>query len=73
MTALWGHDCDRRGGAFELLMLLGIEAGMMEGVRGDEVVGATLMISFISVLTLFGWTLWMSVKAGRSKIVVGSE
>lgn len=53
----------------------GSEAGMLvfKGVSGEVFVGALLTISVRNWGTLEGWMLWMSLKAGRRRRVVGSE
>lgn len=44
----------------------------MTGPRGVEFVGALLMYSEIRVLTDFGVTFSITIKAGRRRTVVGS-
>lgn len=51
----------------------GKDAGRETGARGDVFVGALFMYSEIKVLTFFGETFSIMVKAGRRRTVVGSE
>lgn len=48
------------------------EAGMDTGPRGVIFVGALLIYSEIRVLTVFGVTFSIIIKAGRRRTVVGS-
>ena len=50
----------------------GNDAGIVTGPRGVEFVGALLMYSEIRVLTDFGVTFSITMKAGRRRTVVGS-
>ena len=50
----------------------GREVGIVTGPRGVEFVGTLLMNSEMRVLTDFGVTFSITMKAGRRRMVVGS-